>query len=123
MWRDRAVRKLSFKVAEVSADAKAKDEEEKPAQTEQADKLGLVVRDITADERNEAKLDGGILILRATGAARDAGVQSGDVILGVNGRSVKSVREFRELVSKSGKTVALLVQREGVQIFLPIRIN
>ena len=56
-------------------------------------------------------------------AARDAGVQSGDVILGVNGRSVKSVREFRELVSKSGKTVALLVQREGVQIFLPIRIN
>ena len=123
VWRDRAVRKLSFKVAEVSADAKAKDEEEKPAQTEQADKLGLVVRDITADERNEAKLDGGILILRATGAARDAGVQSGDVILGVNGRSVKSVREFRELVSKSGKTVALLVQREGVQIFLPIRIN
>ncbi|MEY4356800.1 MAG: hypothetical protein RL469_126, partial [Pseudomonadota bacterium] len=94
-----------------------------PAQTEQADKLGLVVRDITADERNEAKLDGGILILRATGAARDAGVQSGDVILGVNGRSVKSVREFRELVAKSGKTVALLVQREGVQIFLPIRIN
>ena len=63
------------------------------------------------------------MILRATGAARDAGVQSGDVILGVNGRSVKSVREFREFVSKSGKTVALLVQREGVQIFLPIRIN
>ena len=50
-------------------------------------------------------------------------MQSGDVILGVNGRSVKSVREFREFVSKSGKTVALLVQREGVQIFLPIRIN
>jgi len=123
VWRDRAVRKLSFKVAEVSGEAKAKDEEEKPAQAEPADKLGLVVRDITADERNEAKLDGGILILRATGAARDAGVQSGDVILGVNGRSVKSVREFRELVAKSGKTVALLVQREGVQIFLPIRIN
>jgi hypothetical protein len=36
---------------------------------------------------------------------------------------VKSVREFRELVAKSGKTVALLVQREGVQIFLPIRVN
>ena len=64
-----------------------------------------------------------MLILRATGAARDAGVQSGDVVLGVNGRSVKSMREFRDAVAKSGKTVALLVQREGVQIFVPIRVN
>jgi serine protease Do len=82
-----------------------------------------VVRDITAEERGEAKLEGGVLILRATGAARDAGVQSGDVVLGVNGRSVKSMREFRDAVAKSGKTVALLVQREGVQIFVPIRVN
>ena len=123
VWRDRGVRKLSFKVAEVAADAKVKDDDEKASPAEPADKLGLVVRDVTADERNEAKLDGGVLILRATGAARDAGVQSGDVVLGVNGRSVKSVREFRDAVAKSGKTVALLVQREGVQIFLPIRVN
>lgn len=123
VWRDRGVRKLTFKVAEVAADAKAKDEDEKSSPAEPADKLGLVVRDITADERGEAKLDGGVLILRASGAARDAGVQQGDLVLGVNGRTVKSVREFRDAVAKSGKTVALLVQREGVQIFLPIRVN
>ncbi|MEY3466143.1 MAG: putative serine protease MucD, partial [Pseudomonadota bacterium] len=124
VWRERAVRKLTLKVAEVVADAQAKEEgSEKSAAPEAADKLGLVVRDITAEERGEAKLEGGVLILRATGAARDAGVQSGDVVLGVNGRSVKSMREFRDAVAKSGKTVALLVQREGVQIFVPIRVN
>ena len=124
VWRERAVRKLTLKVAEVVADAQANEEgSETSAAPEAADKLGLVVRDITAEERGEAKLEGGVLILRATGAARDAGVQSGDVVLGVNGRSVKSMREFRDAVAKSGKTVALLVQREGVQIFVPIRVN
>ena len=54
-------------------------------------------------------------------AALHAGVTRGDFVLNVNGRPVKTVKEFREAVSKAGKAVALLVQRGGSQIFIPIR--
>ena len=60
---------------------------------------------------------------RAQGAARDAGVQRGDFILNANGRPVKTTKEFREAVAKAGKAVALLVQRGGSQIFIPVRAD
>jgi serine protease Do len=62
-----------------------------------------------------------VLVVRAQGAARDAGVQRGDFVLNVNGRSVKTAKEFRDAVDKAGKAVALLVQRGNSQIFIPIR--
>jgi hypothetical protein len=36
---------------------------------------------------------------------------------------VKTVDELRKLVEKSGKTVALLVERDGRQIYVPIRVG
>jgi serine protease Do len=50
-------------------------------------------------------------------------VQPGDVILSVNRTPVKNPAQLRELVGKSGKTVALLIQREDAQIFVPVRIG
>jgi hypothetical protein len=47
----------------------------------------------------------------ARGAAARAGVQQGDVLLAVNGTSVRSVEQVREAVAKSDKSVALLIQR------------
>jgi serine protease Do len=53
-----------------------------------------------------------------------AGVQRGDVILGVNGSQVKSVEELRNAAKKrGGKIVALLIQRGTAQIFIPVRIE
>ena len=52
-----------------------------------------------------------------------AGVRPGDVIVAVNNTPVKSVDELKELVAKSGKTVALLVQRDDAQIFIPVTLG
>ena len=52
-----------------------------------------------------------------------AGVRPGDVILAVNTKPVKSVDELKALVAKAGKTVALLVQREDAQIFIPVTLG
>jgi len=57
-----------------------------------------------------------------TGPAASAGVQPGDIILGVNGKRVKTVTELQEAAKSSGKNVALLIQREDAQIFVPLRI-
>ena len=52
-----------------------------------------------------------------------AGVQAGDVLVGINGIAVKSVDQVREAVAKAGKSVALLIERDGSKIFVPVRIG
>jgi len=45
------------------------------------------------------------------------------VIIGANGRKIGSVAELEALVEKSKRSVALLVNREGATIFVPLRIG
>jgi serine protease Do len=45
------------------------------------------------------------------------------VIVAVNNTPVKSVDQLKSLVDKSGKTVALLVQRNEARIFIPITLG
>ncbi|MGA1375260.1 MAG: Do family serine endopeptidase [Steroidobacteraceae bacterium] len=135
VWRDRAKRNVKVRVAELEPPGPTVADAGKPDPASSADRLGLVVRDLTAEERSgsssspdprnprgsRAPIPEGVLVVRAQGAARDAGVQRGDFVLNVNGRSVKTAKEFREAVDKAGKAVALLVQRGNSQIFIPVR--
>jgi len=50
-------------------------------------------------------------------------VQAGDVIVGVGPAAVSSVDELRSLVDKAGKTVALLIERQGRQIYVPVKLS
>jgi serine protease Do len=50
-------------------------------------------------------------------------VQPGDIILGVNGKRVKSLEELQSATKGLGKNVALLIQRENAQIFVPLRLS
>ena len=85
-------------------------------------KLGLALRELDAREQRAAGTDG-LLIEQVGGAAAQAGVEAGDLLLSLNGTPVKTVEQVRELVAKAGKTVALLVQRGENKIFLPVRIG
>lgn len=86
-------------------------------------KLGLSVRPLDPQEKREADTDGSIVVEDVDGPAAAAGVQPGDIILGVNGTRVKSVKDLRTAANKSGKVVALLIERENAQIFVPIKIG
>jgi len=44
-------------------------------------------------------------------------------LLSVNGRAVNSVEQVREVVAKSDKSVALLIQRGDERIFIPVRLG
>ena len=57
------------------------------------------------------------------GAAARAGIRAGDVLLAVNNTPVKSTAQLKELVEKSGKTVALLIQRDEARIFVPVNLG
>jgi len=122
LWRDRGVRKLDVKVAELQENTEKTAARGAPEAANPADKLGLVVRELSAAEQKQAETAGSLVVEDAEGPAEDAGIQSGDVILGVNGRNVKTMKDLREATAKAGKTVALLVQRQQAQIFVPLRL-
>ena len=122
VWRDRGVKTLAVKVEEFQEEVQkvANRDVDEPAK---ADKLGLSVRPLGADERKSAETEGYLLVEDVTGPAAQAGVRPGDVILGVNGKSVKSLAELKNATSSASKTVAILLEREGTPIFVPIRIS
>ena len=86
-------------------------------------KLGLALRPLQSDEKREAGISAGLLVEDAGGAAANAGVQPGDVLLSVNGRPVNTVEQVRDVVEKSAKSVALLIQRGPDKIFIPVRLG
>ena len=57
------------------------------------------------------------------GVAVVRGLNQGDLLLAINGTPVASVEQARSLVAHAGKSVALLLQRDGERIFVPVRIG
>jgi serine protease Do len=45
------------------------------------------------------------------------------VVLGVNGTGVSSVAELKREVERAGHNVALLIQRDDAQIYVPVDIG
>ena len=85
-------------------------------------RLGLAVRPLTPQEREAANVTGGLLVQGVNGAAARAGVVPGDIVLQAGGRPVKSAEDLRA-ATRSGKTVALLVQRGDQRLFVPVQIG
>nr|AUN35549.1 HtrA protease/chaperone protein [uncultured bacterium] len=86
-------------------------------------KLGLAVRPLTPEEKREAKGRTGLVVEDVGGAAARAGIQAGDLVISFNGTAVKTVDELKQQVSKAGKRVAILIMREGQQLFVPVELG
>ena len=125
VWRDGQSKLLNIKVDEFPDETQkvANNHPSEEAPAAKPDKLGLSVRPLGADERKSAETEGYLLVEDVDGAAAKAGVRPGDVILGVNGKVVKSIAELRSATDKASSTVAILVERDGNQVFVPIRIS
>ena len=86
-------------------------------------RLGLALRPLQPAERQESGIEGGLVVQQASGPAGRAGVQQGDVLLAINGRPVKDMAQVRAAVAKADKSVALLIERDGNKIFVPVRLG
>ena len=86
-------------------------------------RLGIAVRPLTPEEKQQVETEGSLVVQEVSGPAAVAGVQPGDIILGVNGKPVTSVQQLRGAVNGQQSTVALLVERGNAQIFIPIRVG
>lgn len=85
--------------------------------------LGLSLRPLAPQEARAAGVDKGLLVEDVRGPAALAGVQGGDVLLAINGTPVQGVPQVRAAMAKAGKSVALLIARDGDKIFVPVRLG
>jgi serine protease Do len=85
--------------------------------------LGLVLRSLQPTEQQELRTKGKLLVEDVSGPALAAGLQPGDVVLGVNGVGVATVADLKREIARAGHNVALLVQREDAQIYYPIDLG
>jgi serine protease Do len=96
--------------------------EEKPS-----NKLGIKISDLNTEERDALQVPkGGVLVHEVEkGAAKDAGIQPGDVILRIQNEAINSVDDFDKILKKLpvGKSVAALIQRRGNPAFLALKID
>lgn len=117
LWRDNSRRDVTATLGRMQAEAA-----EAAAQDGNAS-LGIAVRPLQRDELRQSGLDHGLLVEQVGGAAQLAGVEAGDVVVGLNGKPVKSVEQIREVLKTHPRHVALLVVRDGQQIFVPIDLS
>jgi serine protease Do len=122
VWRDGKERTIDVRVDEL--------QEQEPTRaaarqgvTDETERLGIAVRPLTLEEKKQVETDGSLVVEEVSGAAALAGVQPGDIILGVNGKPVTSVQQLRGAVKERQTTVALLIERGNAQIFIPIRVG
>ncbi|SFN05504.1 DegQ family serine endoprotease [Dokdonella immobilis] len=91
-----------------------------------ANKLGVVVEDLTAEQRQQLGLkDEGVVITRIAGAAaRRAALQPGDVVLMIGRKSVKSAADFNAAVKdlKPDESVMLLIRRNDTTSFVALTV-
>ena len=120
IWRQGSSKELTARLA--NADDKSVQVASKKDAPNQG-KLGLALRPLQPDEKQEAGIDSGLLVQQATGPAALAGVQSGDVLISINGVPMKNLDQVRAAVAKSDKSVALLIQRGDSKIFVPVNLG
>ncbi|NOU13892.1 MAG: PDZ domain-containing protein, partial [Methylococcaceae bacterium] len=103
-------------------------EDNKAASQQQvADRLGLIVSNLNDAQREALQgLKNGVLVQDvAKGAAKDAGIQRGDVILRLQNNVIRDVADFDKIVKELpvGKSIAVLIQRQGSPIFLALKLD
>ena len=105
--------------------ADAGDSDKKAGAVTNARSLGLEVADISAAQRRQLQVKGGVLVQDVVPRSRaeQAGLQEGDVIVSLGNQPVDSVAAFNAVVAKlpADKAVTVLIQRDGMAQYGIIR--
>ncbi|MHA3903371.1 Do family serine endopeptidase [Castellaniella sp. WN] len=108
VWRKGKSLELKTTVAELD-DKAAVQSGEAPSSSDSADRLGLKVKALPADAGDQ-----GVVVDQAEGAAAEAGLEPGDVILRINDTDISSPKQYAQIVKGLDKSrpAVLLVSRD-----------
>jgi len=119
IWRKGKQQELSVMIGAMAEDKVAT----KAPEAKKTNRAGLVVSELTQQQKSMLKIERGVLVEDATGAAARAGIETGDVIVAVNNQEVNSVEEFDRLINEpTRKSAALLVKRGEDAHYVSVRL-
>lgn len=129
VWRKGATREINVVIGEVPDDKLAGVKPQRSAKSveQPANRLGLVVSELTADQKRELKMNFGLLIEDVRGAGARSDLRPGDIIIAVISKGatteVKTVDQFNKLLAmfEKGSNVTLLIRRGEMQTFITIK--
>jgi serine protease Do len=130
IWRKGAARDIAVTVAEMKEDAPAAQKRSGSVPKEKAkpNRMGLVLSDLTDEQKKELEVKNGVLIEDISGGVR-GNVQAGDVILAIVNRGqsteVRSAEQLNGVLAKleKGASVTLRLKRGEQEFFSTLRIN
>ena len=131
VWRGGQAREIAVTVAEMKEEAPATPRRgTTPAPKEKAkpNRMGLVLSDLTPEQRREADVKAGVIVEDIPGGVR-GNILAGDIILAVISKGVttdaKSAAQINELLTKleKGASVTLQLKRGEQTFFSTIRLQ
>ncbi|HSH90856.1 MAG TPA: DegQ family serine endoprotease [Ramlibacter sp.] len=126
VFRRGGSRDLAVTIAEIEPEKAirpASTREEKPKSSPAAQSVGLSVSELSADQKKDLKLKGGVKVEAVTDGAARAGIREGDVIVAIGNTEIGSVKDFDAVVAKVDKTkpIPVLLRRGELATYLLIR--
>jgi serine protease Do len=123
VWRQGKAVDLPITVAELESDQPSKGARGKSGGDATGNALGLKVSDLSAAEKKELGVPGGVKVDAAEGVAASAGIQADDVLLQLNNSPITDAKQFGALVSKLDpkRNAVVLVRRGDAARFLTLR--
>ena len=118
IWRAGKAIQLTATLGEVKSEAVALNDN-----NHENGKLGVAVRSFTDAEKNDNPSVSGLLVEDVSGPAARAGIETGDVIVAINGTPVKSVDQLQKIVGSITTRMAVLIQRGEAKIFIPVNLS
>lgn len=119
VWRDRKSREIQATLDALEPDSTRN----ASADSAEPGSLGLALRPLTPEEQREARVEQGMLVQSANGPAARAGIEPGDVLLSINGHPAGSIEQVRAVLNGKPDSVALLVDRDGDRLFVPVDLG
>ena len=119
LWRARRTQEVVVRLD----DAQDFEEPEPPAATASApvrQTWGWQLRPLSKQERSQMGVEGGVWVDEVSALSAQSGLLAGDVLLSVNLQPVLSVSDVRRLVEEGRSQLAVLIDRDGLRLFIPI---
>jgi serine protease Do len=116
VWRKGATRKLTITVGELQEDRVAAADKPKPQKEAQAqaNRLGIVVADLTSEQKKDMRIASGVVVTEVKPDARAPEVRKGDVLVTLVHKGqhteLKSAEQFNKLLASLEKNAVITLQ-------------
>ena len=129
VWRKGTTRDIAVTVGEMVDEKTAANRQGRGAKPpeQQANRLGLAVSELSAEQKRDLKMSSGLLVEDVRGAGSRTDLRPGDIIIALISKGatteIKTVDQFNKLLAQfeKGSNVTLLIRRGEMQTFVTIK--